>query len=262
MQFPIEQELQFQERGQGRPPIRQFLLDTNHLLGAQHLGFVPMHWLWKLESIDIQRIIHYTNSAAPVLPEQVHHLWEAHLMGNMNIHLREGEMEAFLRQGLVNPFVHAEKHRPVICRLHPNPDSKIHGTRIEINNLHKRQRILQNALILLAEPQQDRLGLVVIVTVRDGKRPIHAARILFGKDGHDASRQDAVGNMDNFVVSSQNDGVEDLYLFHHAFLALGWDEITHLERAEQDDDHASGEILQRAAQGHTDGQSRRSQQSN
>ena len=174
----------------------------------------------------------------------------------VDIHLREGETQTFLREGLVNQLVHAEIHVPIVFRLHPCPDGDIDRTVAHLKQLYDNLRLFQDTRVGIAEMLEYGLGMVVVVAVGDGKHPIDAAVGFFVEVGHHPRRECPVGQDNRLVVRCKNNRVEDLYRADLAFVALRLDVVAHLERAEKHDHHSAGEVLQSAAQGHAHRQSR------
>ena len=54
----------------------------------------------------------------------------------MNIHLWEGKMQTFLRESLVNQFVHLKQHIKIVFGFHSHPNGDINGTFTHLDKLN------------------------------------------------------------------------------------------------------------------------------
>ena len=89
---------------------------------------------------------------------------------------------------------------------------------------------------------------------------VDAAVGLCGVVLQGAGRQSSVGYDNRLGIVGADDGVEDLDILHRAGITLRLNIVAHLEGLEQQDHHAAGKILQRTAEGHTDGDASRSEE--
>ena len=94
-------------------------------------------------------------------------------------------------------------------------------------------------------------GIVGAVGEADG--PVYAPVVFKGVIVDRACAKAAVGYDDGLVVDSIDHRMENLDLLDGAGVSLGLYVVAHLIRFEQENQHTAGEILQRSAEGHTDG---------
>ena len=73
----------------------------------------------------------------------------------VNIHLREGEMQTFLRESLVNQFVHLEQHIKIVFGFHSHPNGDINGTFTHLDKLNNGLRGFQNTRIGITKALQN-----------------------------------------------------------------------------------------------------------
>ena len=95
--------------------------------------------------------------------------------------------------------------------------------------------------------------LVHVVTVADAHAPLHAVVGLGTEVLQRTGGKATVGDDDAVVVIGVDDGVEDLDFLHRTLQLAELDVIAHLVGLQQQNEDAAGKVLQRAAQGHTDG---------
>ena len=96
-----------------------------------------------------------------------------------------------------------------------------------------------------------------IVAVADRDGPVYTAVGLAVPVVDAAGRQAAVGYDYRLVVVGGDDGMEYLYLLDGAGITLRLYVVAYLVGFQQQYQHSAGKILQRAAQGHTDGHAHR-----
>ena len=138
----------------------------------------------------------------------------------MHVHLREWDVQPLLGESLVNALVHGEENRPIVGGVHPDAHGDVDGAVVEFQQLDERFGGLLDFRVGLTQSFQHGLGVVIIVAVCHGKDPVDTAGILLHVIGHDARREDAVGQDDLLVVHRQKMGVEYLYLAHLALETL------------------------------------------
>lgn len=176
----------------------------------------------------------------------------------MHIHLRERNVDVFPGEGFVYFFVHVKVDTPEVGGFYPSADNDVYGAFAERGEGDEVCGVFHDAWVAIQQAGNYFPGFVVAVAIGDAEFPVNAAVFFFGVVFHDTCRQSTVRDDDDFVVGSCHDGVEDLYFAHCAALALCLDEVAHFEGFEEQDHHTAGEVLQRTAQCHTDGNTGRS----
>ena len=103
----------------------------------------------------------------------------------MHIQLREGNPETFFFKCFVNQFVHLEKDVPVIGSPYPRPYNDDDRTVSHFMQSDKgRCRFVQDPAVVSGQIPDDRFGFVKVISVRDGKVPVHTTEFLAGIIGN------------------------------------------------------------------------------
>ena len=112
---------------------------------------------------------------------------------------------------------------------------------------------VDDAPISSQDAESNLAGLFHIVAIGDAHAPLHTV-VGFGAEVlQRAGGQAAVGNDYAIVIIGIDYRVENLNLTHGALQVTELDVIAHLVGLEQEDEHTTGKVLQRAAQRHADG---------
>ena len=112
---------------------------------------------------------------------------------------------------------------------------------------------MHDALVGGQDAEGNLTGHIHIVAITDAHAPLHAVIRLCAHILERTGGQTAVGNDDAVVVIGIDHGVEYLNLLDRALVLAKLDILAHLVGLQQQDEHATGKVLQRAAQRHADG---------
>ena len=178
----------------------------------------------------------------------------------MNRQLREGEADAFAVEHGVYLLVDVEIYIPVVGGIHPYAGHDVDAAGVERMQGDGWCGVGQDAAVGSQDVFDGLLHLLKVFAVFHAYYPLDASGSLAAIVGHGAAAQCTVGYVDDLIVGSRQDGVENLDFAHGARNALALDEVAYLIRTQEQDDESAGKVLQVARQGHTDGHTGRCQQ--
>ena len=170
----------------------------------------------------------------------------------MYLYLRERESDALLVELRIDSLVRVEEDIPVIGGFCPNSKNEVHTTVRQFFHGDERSRVLHDALILLQELQRYLLNLFSLSAILHTYREIHSPQIILRIVCDVAARECSIWDEKLLVVGRGQYCVEDLDGLHDAAHALSLDEIAHFEGFQEEENDAASQVLQVAAQGHTD----------
>lgn len=183
----------------------------------------------------------------------------------MHVELGEREVDAGLREFGVDAFVEVEPGAPVVRRHHPGADEEDHRAVVQLLDgddgiLGAGRGPVQEAGVLPDDFRELLLAGGCVRAIGHVHRDVDAPRRKTAVIDDVAVEQGAVRQDDLAVVEGKQMGAYDGHVRDRTCVSLRFDVVAGLERLERHNHQSAGEVLQRAAEGHTDGHSTCSEQ--
>ena len=168
--------------------------------------------------------------------------------------LREGDGNACVTTGGVDALDQVPAHRPVVASFYPWADDEVDAALGQFADRNTGGRLFQDARVFGKQALDERDGLRGVVLIADAQFEVDAARGVGVEINNGALGNLVVGDDDAAVVRGAQGGGKNVDFFQKTGDTGDFYIVPNLERADDDEHDAGGEIGQRITQRQADGQ--------
>lgn len=174
---------------------------------------------------------------------------------DMNIDLRERDGDIVEVECLVDVFADAHPEGPVVFGFDPNPHGEVDRTVGEVADGYDGGfGFVEDEGVVVDDLHEDFFDFVEVGAIGYAGHDVEADGFFLGVVYEAFVGEFAVGDDDGAAVEGAHDGVEDANFLDVAFEVAALDVVANLEGFHEEDDNAAGEVLERALEGHADGE--------